>query len=245
MSAEQMASAHVLVGTTLGDLSLAIQAFDSSWEPEADNSGSSARMFQTIRLVESTPAGLGLSGSVRFWKDSTIKLDGVSVKAPERDAVASDSDGGFALSGLSSNGTPMALTASKSLSVSEPSQAGITLADVLGALKVYLDKDKSSPFKYIASDFDGNGKVELTDVLSLLKFYLKKPNAPVQLTWAFIDAADLSDAGIAAEGSGQISKSAARPHAIDVDLETSTSVDLVGVLRGDVDGSWKPPAGSG
>ena len=133
------------------------------------------------------------------------------------------------------------MTANKTISVSEPSEAGINLSDVLGALKVYLKKDTSSPFKYIASDFDGNGKVELTDVLSLLKFYLKKPNA-TQPSWAFMDASDISDAGIAAAGTGQVSLSAAQPDGIDVDLQVASSVQLVGVLRGDVDGSWAPPS---
>lgn len=246
MTAEQMAKASVVAGSSLGDLSLAIQAFDSSWVADADNSGSSARMYQTIHLVEATsPAGVSLNGSVHYWKNSAIKLDEVSITAPGKPAVVSGSAtaGSFAVDGLSANATaPLTLGASKTIAVTEPSEASINLSDVLGALKVYLDKDKSSAFKYIASDFDGNGKVELTDVLSLLKFYLKKPNAPFQPSWTFIDAADLSDAGIAAEVSGQISKSAAKPHAIDVDLSATTTVELIGVLRGDVDGSWIPPS---
>lgn len=241
MTAAQMAKAHVLAGTSTGALSLEIQAFDSSWVADADDSGSSARMAQTINLLEtSTPTGVDLSGSAHFWKNSAVKLGGVLVSAPARDAVASSATGGFTLKDLSSNGaSPMGLTVSKTITVSEPSEAGINLSDVLGALKVYLKKDTSSPFKYIASDFDGNGKVELTDVLSLLKFYLKKPNA-MQPSWAFVDASDISDAGIAAMGTGQISLSAAQPHAIDVDLQATSSVQLVGVLRGDVDGSWTP-----
>ena len=242
MTADQMAKARVLAGTTTGALSLEIQAFDSSWVADADVSGSSARMSQTISLLEaSTPSGVDLSGSVRFWKNSAIKLDGVSVSAPGHDPVQSAA-GGFALTGLSTAGvSPLVLTANKTISVSEPSEAGINLSDVLGALKVYLKKDTSSPFKYIASDFDGNGKVELTDVLSLLKFYLKKPNA-TQPSWAFMDASDISDTGIAAAGTGQVSLSAAQPDGIDVDLQVASSVQLVGVLRGDVDGSWAPPS---
>jgi hypothetical protein len=246
MSASQMAKAFLVAGTDEGDLSLGIQAFDSSWTADSDNSGSSALMYQTIKLVGASNSNLvNLSGSVRFWKNNDIKLDDVLITAPEQNPVVSGEKvtGGFTINNLSAEAaTPIALNAAKSITVTEPSQAGINLSDVLGALKVYLDKDKSSPFKYIASDFDGNGKVELTDVLSLLKFYLKKPNAPVQPSWTFIDAADVSESGISGPIAGLISKSATQAHAIDVDLSSTSTVELVGVLRGDVDGSWTPPS---
>jgi hypothetical protein len=51
---------------------------------------------------------------------------------------------------------------------------------------------------------------------------------------------DISDAGIAAAGTGQVSLSAAQPRDIDVDLQAASSVQLEGLLRGDVDGSWTP-----
>ena len=120
-------------------------------------------------------------------------------------------------------------------------EAGITLTDVLGALKVYLGKPLptayDNPYKYIAADFQGDGDVDLSDVLSLLKYYLGKPveSAP---EWVFADAAD---EGLAADGNA-LSKSNATPHVIDHDLTVSSDLELVGILRGDVDGSWMPPA---
>lgn len=129
----------------------------------------------------------------------------------------------------------------------DKASSGITLTDVLAALKIYLGKSLpdayASPFNYIAADFDGNGSVNLTDVLSLLKFYLGKTTTAAP-TWVFVDAADVIGAGKTASilraGSDSLPIDAThtQPHAIDQDFSKDSSIELVGVLRGDVDGSW-------
>jgi hypothetical protein len=124
-------------------------------------------------------------------------------------------------------------------------QASITLTDVLGALKVYLNKPLDaaydSPYKYIAADFQGDGDVDLSDVLSLLKYYLKKP-VDAAPSWVFVDSAQtvLVDDKLLPESSTTglaLSKSNAAPADIYVHLDSDTSVQLIGVLRGDIDGS--------
>jgi hypothetical protein len=125
-------------------------------------------------------------------------------------------------------------------------QTSITLTDVLGALKVYLGKPLpeayNSDLKYIAADFDGNGTVNLSDVLGLLKFYLNKPvnAAPA---WVFVDIAQTTTANgqtlhWSSKAAQTLSNAAAAPAPILADLNSDTPVQLVGVLRGDVDGSW-------
>lgn len=127
----------------------------------------------------------------------------------------------------------------------DPKQASITLTDVLGALKVYLNKPLDaaydSPYKYIAADFQGDGDVDLSDVLSLLKYYLKKP-VDAAPSWVFVDSAQTVTVGSqnlpASNIAGQaLSKSHAVPADIDVDLNSDTPLQLIGVLRGDLDGS--------
>ncbi len=124
---------------------------------------------------------------------------------------------------------------------------GVTLTDVLAALKIYLGKslpdEYASPYSYIAADFDGNGSVNLTDVLSLLKFYLGKTTTATP-SWVFVDSADVTGTGKTASilraGSDSLPIDAThtQPHAIDQDFSKDSSIELVGVLRGDVDGSW-------
>lgn len=127
----------------------------------------------------------------------------------------------------------------------DPKQANITLTDVLGALKVYLNKPLDaaydSPYKYIAADFQGDGDVDLSDVLSLLKYYLKKP-VDAAPSWVFVDSAQTVTVGVqilpASSSAGQaLSKNHAAPADIHAHLDTDIPLQLVGVLRGDLDGS--------
>ena len=135
------------------------------------------------------------------------------------------------------------VSASKTVSGTTASANGISLTDVLATLKVYLSKDLpvdyKSSYNYVAADFDDNGVVNLTDVLSLLKYYLGRSTTVVP-KWAFVDAADVDSSGNITGASGTLSKSATTLHALDVDLTSAAPVELVGVLRGDVDGSWVP-----
>jgi hypothetical protein len=128
----------------------------------------------------------------------------------------------------------------------DPKKASITLTDVLGALKVYLGKPLPEAYnndlKFIAADFDGNGTVNLTDVLGLLKFYLNKPvnAAPA---WVFVDSAQTTTANgqtlhLSSKVGQTLSTTASAPSPILAELNSDESVKLLGVLRGDVDGSW-------
>jgi hypothetical protein len=123
-------------------------------------------------------------------------------------------------------------------------ESAIGLSDVLATLKVYLGKtlpaSYDSTYKYAAADFDGNGRVDLSDVLSLLKYYLGKP-VDVAPAWVFADANNLIGGQAVSSQPGQtLSKTNAMPAVIDIDMNTTneTTVQLVGVLRGDLDGSW-------
>ena len=120
----------------------------------------------------------------------------------------------------------------------DPAEA-ISLSDVLAALKIYLSKPLGNaslrPYQTVAADLDANGKVDLNDVLNLLKFYLKKP-LPTDLSpqWTFVDAQNehLSTSGKPIDPAN----AAAAP--IDWQQADLAPVQLIGVLRGDVDGSF-------
>ncbi len=126
------------------------------------------------------------------------------------------------------------------VSATAPNDAAsaIGLGDVLAALKIYLRKSVGDPsmrpYQTVAADFDANGKVELSDVLNLLKFYLKKPLATdLTPSWTFTDAKNehLSTNNVPLDPNN------AAPAAIDWHQNEISPVHLVGVLRGDVDGS--------
>ncbi len=229
-------SAYVLTADDLGKkVRVNISYLDNQGNPETLDSTLSSTV---------AAAGLELSGSAGFWKNRATKLKGLSIETAGQKIDSDPTTGAFALTGLAqdSGSSTFAITATKPVTATTAAANGISLTDVLAALKVYLSKplptEYNSDFKYIAADFDANGSVTLSDVLLMLKFYLNKDTGGVKPTWAFVDAADVGTDGSIAGATGTITKSYTTLHPVDQDVSTSTSVELIGVLRGDVDGSW-------
>lgn len=182
--------------------------------------------------------GFDINGTITHWRTHAA-LKEVNL-AQDGQSTATLADGLFSFSGINdTDGTAdgkVQFSPAKLPPVTK-TDAGITLTDVLAALKVYLGKplptDYSSHYNYIAADFDGNGAVTLSDVLNLLKFYLNKPTGAVVPQWVFVD----SSTSLAANEQA-LSKTNAFPHPVIHDLNETTTVHLVGILRGDVDGSY-------
>ncbi len=196
------------------------------------------------------PSGYNIYATATFWKGALLssnptKIAGVNLIEGGKNGI-SDTTGLIALIGaLDTDGANDGnMILSPQLDVPSNAKSAITLTDVLATLKVYLNKPLpdafASPLNYIAADFDGSGTVTLTDVLQLLKYYLNKPTT-VKPTWQFVDAADMSSDGKTFVGNNgdNLAKDNTSPHAIDQTFDaTHMSIQLVGVLRGDVDGSW-------
>ncbi len=193
-----------------------------------------------------------LSGTAVFWKNinTTPKpLEGVQMLSLLDEKT--DTQGVIDLSGIDTlpiHSADGQLPLSPSLTSPANAKSAITLTDVLAALKIYLSKPLpdayASPLNIIAADFDGSGSVTLTDVLQMLKYYLGKGTTNnIKPEWAFVNASDITGSGataaaLAADGQ-PLTKSNAMPHAIYHDMGSdSETVQVVGVLRGDVDGSW-------
>lgn len=126
--------------------------------------------------------------------------------------------------------------------VADKDDASINLSDVIASLKLFLGLNLPdayrSPYNYVASDLDANGKVELSDVISLLKVFLGLPVANTQaMEWVFVKESD-SPTDI---NNHAFDKDHATPPPIMHDFSESADVNIVGILRGDVDGSWTPP----
>lgn len=121
-------------------------------------------------------------------------------------------------------------------------EAGINLSDVIASLKLFLGlslpETYRSPYNYVAADLDGNGKVELADVIGLLKVFLNLPVTNTKaMEWVIVQADQVQ----AANGES-LGKDNATPVTFDVEFAAGTDVALVGILRGDVDGSWQTDA---
>ena len=108
--------------------------------------------------------------------------------------------------------------------------------DALAALKIALgmnpnaDRSAVSPYQYLAADVNHDGQIKAADALNILKMAVKLSTAP-EMEWLFVP-----------ESVG--SESMSRTHVvwpdnpIPVTLDMDQDVHLIGIVKGDVDGSW-------
>jgi len=200
-----------------------------------------------FNVVNPDPTGnTSVSGQVMHWKGaSPVPITDVAVTLGTGSTVLTDALGQFSLASAEAfAGSPVA--ASVTTPFASKVDAGITLTDVLATLKVYLGRelpsDYASPFNMVAADFDANGVVNLSDVLGLLKYYLGRTSAGAAVpTWAFVDAADVvsvnGQSKIMNASGGYVSKTDVHLDPVSF-TDAATPVHMIGVIRGDVDGSW-------
>jgi hypothetical protein len=205
--------------------------------------GTDTSQEATVQVNLTSLSSRAVTGAVYFWGNSVLGsghqlLKNVEVTATSGSAswlsATTTKTGAFIVPGL--DVTQVTLSASKSSLADSTLKPAIGLNDVLSALKLYLGKTTadSSPYALMAADFDANGKVELSDVLNILKTYLGKTTS-VSPQWTFVDAsADLS---------GLTAKACLTPSLALNLVDAATHVNLVGVLRGDVNGSWSQLSG--
>jgi hypothetical protein len=192
--------------------------------------------------------GTTVAGQVKGWKGAAPLGDVVVKSSDAVDAVTdtSDTDGTFTL--LSVPGDQAAIQVTKSgFARGEATQASITLSDVIDNLKVFLNLNLSyeAPFKHVSADFNGDGQHELSDVIGVLKYFLGLDTGTALPGWVFVNGVDLDDSGYplrwddSASAGDRLDKTHTQPAPLSVDLTGDTSdLQLIGVLRGDMDGSF-------
>jgi hypothetical protein len=129
-------------------------------------------------------------------------------------------------------GSDATVTADKTIDTS--SEDAIGAYDALQALRLAVGLDKSDGtsewYDYIAADINKDGRVGADDALNILKFAVGLTDGP-SIDWVFVDAdADWSaiDRSTTTYNEGiQLS-----------DIMVDSSVDMTGILVGDVDGSY-------
>jgi hypothetical protein len=130
--------------------------------------------------------------------------------------------------------------------------SAINSADALAALKIAVNLNPNSmtngsqlpvsPFQIMAADVNADGRVNSADALAILKVAVRLP-AAVTPQWLFVE--DTRDFYDETTGAFTLTKNAASwDRAINIDVAGDTTANLVGVLMGDVNGSWAPPVGA-
>ena len=167
-----------------------------------------------------------------FWKEA-VALSGTLIQAESGVSAATDSNGYAVLSGTL--GQSPSLQISRAISVEEVTrtEGSVTLQDAVSILKMIAgqsaDATPVSRFQSLAADFDGSGTVSLADALGVLRHAvgLQAPKP----SWVFVEEGD--DALLAI-----LSPGIPGPVSVEVTSPGPIEVNLIGVLRGDVDGSY-------
>ena len=177
------------------------------------------------------------------WKSHTL-LNGVSIVDGSHSGTT-DANGSTSFTGITS--TSLALTASRSIPAAEAtltSQA-VNLQDAIAILKMIVGLDVNgagsalSPYQSLAADYTGDGTVGLTDAIDVLKHVVGLP-AP-DPAWRFVNEIDATIPGKVGLTPGTL------PATIGADVSGAAAqvhVGLVGLLNGDVDGSFAGAQGS-
>lgn len=179
--------------------------------------------FRTVAL------NYRFSGKVTCWNNETMP-EGVRIALysawSDQMLAVTDPDGIYDFGTLEED--IYNLTVSRSPEVRDGSVIGVN--DAVAALDIVLGGECSTPYQYLAADVNRDGQVGFRDAMGILKMALHRESAP-QPEWVFVPDSTGSEP--------MDSSNVTWPDAdIPVTLDQNTWFDLVGVLPGDVDGSW-------
>ncbi len=157
-----------------------------------------------------------------------------------------DTAGSATLSSLPNAQTTLAAIKSISSDADKAAAAqSVGLTDAISILKMIVGLNVNSgstalsPYQVVAADFNRDGTVGLTDAIDVLKSVVGL-TAPSP-TWTFMDAskvaANLTMDSYNNDKTKTLDNGWMSPN-MPLTLTASTEVKLVGVLSGDVDGSW-------
>jgi hypothetical protein len=217
----------------------------------------------TLSVHIATPDWVALSGRAYHWKShallAAVGLSLESTALGSVQTVGTTVNGGYALA-IPDDGS-YRVQATKSLTTLETGSV-ISAADALAALKLSVginpnsDPDGSSgpltappvsPYQFLAADVNGDGRVSAADALAILKMAVKRSDAPAR-EWLFVNEAHDFWNESAANGGGftttrnTVPKDAVMPRAVEI--TDGSPLNLVAVLKGDVNTSWAPAGSS-
>ena len=202
----------------------------------------------TLSVVLDDPTA-GTNVSLSELQVGAVSAQGVSLSLGSQ---MTETGGTFVLGGLGSD--QYALSVSR-----EAGDSGnaITSADALAALRIAVginpntDPDgvgpltalNLSPYQVMAADANEDGKVNSADALAILRMAVKLPTAVPQ-EWFFVS--ESQDLWNEETGTSALTRLAATWESGlgQVELSESGTLNVVGGLKGDVNGSWVAPAGS-
>lgn len=197
----------------------------------------------TNQQVTSDPVlvvdGQEFGGIAYFWNVPHTYLEGVNVVATASDygpvTDTTDASGAYGFGYMPD--AEYSMTANKDGS---SIANAVTAADATAILKMLVgsnpnaDGSEVSPYQFIAADIDGDGHVSIADAIDALRMVVDAENAPAD-EWIFVEESrtfwngssftlDIDDTD--------------RGFGLTYNPAAGYEPNLVGVVKGDVDGSW-------
>ena len=260
----QNASLELGLGSSTGVVFTVDAALPSDWSMLSNIDPANGHLLvEGFGLSSAIAAGDVKLGTVTFETGALDHATVQLVSGAVGDAVASryglavarditDAQGGFTLSDLA-----LGVNAISATRATSDSGSAITSADALAALRIAVglnpnpDPDGTgpltalpvSPYQFIAADVVGtDGRITSADALAILRMAVKLPTAPAK-EWLFVE--ETRDFWDEATGKFTLDRThASWDHAISANVQSDQAMNLVGVLKGDVNGSWAAPTGS-
>lgn len=209
-----------------------------------------ATVLDTIQDSLNTGGGSGtgtITGKLAFWAldSSSVQplLEGVTLTLDDKnnattndqtDQTEVNGQANFAFESVASGNFAIEITGA------EPAlNAAITGDDALATLKLAagLDPDgdaSNDKYQFLAADVDEDGRVTSYDAFLIMQYALNAADTDFTTPrWMLVDEADMT--------ATQTRKGVVDPGAPSVEAGDA-GVSLIGILIGDVDGSWAPPA---
>jgi hypothetical protein len=173
-----------------------------------------------------------------FWNRQEA-LTGAVIHA--NNGVSSTTDANGRASLHFSSGSPANLQVSRDVPTHEgpATDAAVNLQDAVAILKMIAGLPVNgggvpvARAQSLAADFDGSGEVSLADALGVLRHAVGRP-APAP-SWVFVGEGDDASQSVLNPGIPGLV-------ILDPTPPVPMEVNLIGILRGDVDGSFVPSA---
>ncbi|MGB0466608.1 MAG: tandem-95 repeat protein [Pontibacterium sp.] len=187
-----------------------------------------------------TSVTFDLAGSIAYWSDNSQKISATDITLRENgepvSVLVSEEDGSFNFSGLNSEAA-YELEMEHPSPVSEDYVAAVSAADASTAARLAVGLiEGSNEYQKMAADVDGNGVISAADASMIAR----QAVGLIQLDgWQFVSALTETEQAQLADDPSRASNEVFPAPAPDVVFnEGQTAYDYVGILLGDVDGSW-------
>lgn len=186
---------------------------------------------ETITLASGQTAEFDVQ--VFSWKTSE-PLPGTLIEVQGGTSATTASDGLATLSTPASGSISLQVSRPVESAEATATSAAVTLQDAVSILKMIAGQSLNGEgvatprAQSLAADFDGSGSVSLADAIGVLRHAVGLPAAAP--AWVFIEEGG-------GTGESVLNPGIPGPIAVEATTVGANEVNLIGVLRGDVDGS--------